>query len=71
MSTDPAGRVQIDFLFDVASQEAPALDDLDNALTRLKRARAAKSELTRLGAPALREQLLRRRGKTALRGDLP
>ncbi len=70
MSTDPADSVQIDALFDVASQEAPALDDLDNALTRLKRARAAKSELSRLGAPTFRRQLLRRRGKTALGGDL-
>lgn len=70
MSTDPADPVKIDALFDVASQEAPALDDLDNALTRLKRAREAKSELSRLGAPALRDQLLRRRGKAALGGGL-
>ncbi|WP_300236874.1 hypothetical protein [Aeromicrobium sp.] len=51
---------EIDALFDTAAQEGPALADLDGALSRLKAARAAKVELSRLGAPVLRSEIIRR-----------
>ncbi|WP_229052579.1 hypothetical protein [Aeromicrobium sp. Leaf350] len=51
---------EIDALFDTAAQEGPALADLDGALSRLKAARAAKAQLSRLGAPALRSEIVRR-----------
>ncbi len=51
---------EIDALFDTAAQEGPALEDLDGALDRLKAARAAKAQLSRLGAPALRDEIVRR-----------
>jgi hypothetical protein len=51
---------QIDALFETAAQEGPALADLDGALSRLKAARAAKLELSQLGAPALRGEIVRR-----------
>lgn len=51
---------EIDALFDTAAQEGAALEDLDGALNRLKAARTAKAQLSRLGTPALREQIVRR-----------
>lgn len=57
MANDPDG---IDALFDAAAQEGPALDELDGALGRLKAARAAKLQLSRLGAGVLRAEIVRR-----------
>ncbi len=51
---------EIDRLFDAASKEGEALEALEDAVSRLKSARAAKAVLARLDAPQLREGMLRR-----------
>lgn len=51
---------EIDRLFDAASEEGEALEALQDAVTRLKSARAAKARLARLEVPQLREGILRR-----------
>jgi len=55
-----ANDAEVDRLFEAANKEGKALDDLDDAVTRLKSARAAKMMLARLEAPQLREGILRR-----------
>jgi hypothetical protein len=68
MFTDPNDFFQVDALFDAASHEDRALEELNGALVRLKRARDAKVELTRLGAQQLRRHVLWRQARDAGRG---
>lgn len=55
-----ANDAEIDRLFEAASKEGEALDDLDDARTRLRSARAAKAMLARLEALQLCEGISRR-----------
>ncbi|MBD8605372.1 hypothetical protein IFT73_00780 [Aeromicrobium sp. CFBP 8757] len=58
-----ANDSDIDRLFEAVSKEGEALEALEDAVTQLKTAHAAKAVLARLDAPRLRQGILRRSGR--------